>query len=251
MKQTLFLDDGGVLNENARRAPQFARLVARYLAPRLGGDQQAWSIANMHVARRLFDRHLAHFAESPYSSWHAFWDSYEGEWLGGMCTLVGVDTPADPEEARALARECDEYVTRRVRSALPGAVGAVRRLNHEGYLLQTASGESSWELDGYLTAMRVRHCFDGHLYGPDLVDAAKASPLYYERIFAHAGISSGAVVVVDDSEAALDWAAESGAQTVLCSLTPPANRRHQHIPNLAALPRLLGAAASLNQEQPQ
>ena len=114
------------------------------------------------------------------------------------------------------------------------------RMHRDGYTLLTASGESSWELDGYLTAMRVRACFNGCLYGPDQVDAAKMSPLYYERVFAHASITPGDTLVVDDSEQALNWAAELGAQTVLCNPKPPQNPRHHHVSRLAELPRLLG-----------
>jgi phosphoglycolate phosphatase-like HAD superfamily hydrolase len=240
-RPTLFLDDGGVMNENARRGPQFARLAATFLAPRLGGTREAWASANAEVALRLFQRYLAHFGANPSSSWHAFWDDYEDEWLGGMCALVGVEAPRDQAAVRRLARECDAYVTRRVRSAVPGAVSAIRRLYDDGYKLLTASGETSWELDGYLNAMRVRTCFDGCLYGPDQVDAAKASPLYYERIFAHAAVAPAASLIIDDSEQALNWAAEAGAETVLCGPTPPTNPRHRHVHNLTALPPLLDA----------
>jgi HAD superfamily hydrolase (TIGR01509 family) len=243
----LFLDDGGVMNDNARRGPQFARLVGNYLPPRLGGTPEAWAAANTEVATRLFDRHFAHFRANPYASWHAFWDGYEFEWLADMCSRVGVAAPEDPVAFRRLARECDAYVTRRVRAALPGSVAAIRSLHRAGFTLLTASGEASWELDGYLTGMRVRACFDGHLYGPDQVDAAKFSPVYYERIFAHCNVSPADAVVVDDSEQALNWAAELGAHTVLCHPSAPGNPRHGHIKSLAALPSILlsGRVASL------
>jgi beta-phosphoglucomutase-like phosphatase (HAD superfamily) len=240
----LFIDDGGVLNNNARRGPQFARLVAKYLQPRLGGSPEAWTAANLEVAAGLFERHFAHFKASPYASWHAVVDDYEVDWLCGMCARVGVAAPLDRATARRLARECDAYVTRRVHTAIPGSVAAIRMLRRAGFTLLTASGEASWELDGYLTGMRVRAFFDGHLYGPDQVDAAKASPLYYERVFAHCGVTPTNALVVDDSEQALDWAAETGANTVLCNATAPVNRRHGHIANLAALPGLLSHAGS-------
>ena len=57
----LFIDDGGVMNDNARRAPQFARLVGKYMPPRLGGSPEAWAAANTEVATGLFERHFAHF----------------------------------------------------------------------------------------------------------------------------------------------------------------------------------------------
>ena len=236
---TLFIDDGGVMNDNARRGPQFARLVGKYMPARLGGSLEAWAAANTEVATGLFERHFAHFGANPYASWHTFWDGYEFEWLDGMCSKVGVAAPEDPVAFRRLARECDAYVTSRVRSALPGSVGAIRSLHRAGFTLLTASGEASWELDGYLRGMRVRAYFDGHLYGPDQVDTAKFSPAYYERIFAHCDVNPANALVVDDSEQALNWAAELGAHTVLCNPCAPGNPRHGHIKRLAALPSIL------------
>jgi HAD superfamily hydrolase (TIGR01509 family) len=151
---------------------------------------------------------------------------YEVDWLRGMCSLVGVAAPHDRASVRRLARECDMYVTRRVRSAIPGSVAAIRSLHRAGFTLLTASGEASWKLDGYL-------------HGPDQVDAAKASPLYYERIFAHCSVNPADALVVDDSEQALNWAAETGAKTVLCNPSAPVNPRHRHIATLASLPGLL------------
>jgi len=235
----LFVDDGGVMSNNARRGPQFARLVAKYMLPRLGGSPEAWVTANAEVAARLFERQFAHFRANPYGSWHGVLGDYEVDWLRGMCALVGVAAPHDRASVRRLARECHLYVTRRVRSAIPGSVAAIRSLHRGGFTLLTASGEASWELDGYLSGMRVRGCFDGHLYGPDQVDAAKASPLYYERIFAHCAVKPADALVVDDSEQALNWAAETGANTVLCKPSAPVNPRHCHIATLASLPGLL------------
>jgi FMN phosphatase YigB (HAD superfamily) len=62
--------------------------------------------------------------------------------------------------------------------------------------------------------MGVRGCFVD-LCGADLVDNAKASQLFYERVFGHAGVAPNDALVVDDSERALDWAADLSAQTIL------------------------------------
>jgi hypothetical protein len=56
-------------------------------------------------------------------------------------------------------RACGLYVTPRVRAGYSGAAAAIRKLHRAGYLLHTASGETSWALDGYLKSMRVRQCF--------------------------------------------------------------------------------------------
>ncbi len=38
----LFIDDGGVLNDNERRGAEWRRLIGEYLSPRLGGEPPAW-----------------------------------------------------------------------------------------------------------------------------------------------------------------------------------------------------------------
>ena len=50
--EAVFLDDGGVMNDNALRAPQWRRMVGEYLPSRLGGDAAAWAAANREVLER-------------------------------------------------------------------------------------------------------------------------------------------------------------------------------------------------------
>ena len=52
--EAIFIDDGDVMNDNARRGPQWQRLVGEYLAPRLGGDQVAWGRANKVIAEKEY-----------------------------------------------------------------------------------------------------------------------------------------------------------------------------------------------------
>jgi len=61
----IFLDDGGVMNDNARRGPEWERFVGRFFAPRLGGDPAAWGAVNPPVARREWQRMSAHFTANP------------------------------------------------------------------------------------------------------------------------------------------------------------------------------------------
>ena len=54
---SIFLDDGGVMNDNALRGAQWQRLVGEFLAPRLGGDPEARAQANKVVAERMWRRY--------------------------------------------------------------------------------------------------------------------------------------------------------------------------------------------------
>jgi hypothetical protein len=44
--EVVFIDDGGVISANQRRAPERERLIGEYLSPRLGGAQEEWERAN-------------------------------------------------------------------------------------------------------------------------------------------------------------------------------------------------------------
>jgi len=52
---TLFIDDGGVMNDNLLRAPQWRRLIAEFFIPRLGGTAEAWHDANQLIIDQLLE----------------------------------------------------------------------------------------------------------------------------------------------------------------------------------------------------
>jgi HAD superfamily hydrolase (TIGR01509 family) len=235
----VFLDDGGVMNDNARRGPQWQRLVAEFFAPLLGGEPAAWAEANRVVAEGLLEPAAWQARLREASNYASFDRAYQRDWLGGMCALVGVAAPPE-EEGFALACRANDWITRRVRSACPGAVEAIRALAARGYALHTASGELSADLAGYLEGMGVRECF-GRLYGPDLLDTFKEGPEYYARLFADADVAPADALVVDDSPRAVAWAASVGARAVLVGATspPPGDGATPRIAGLFELPALL------------
>jgi HAD superfamily hydrolase (TIGR01509 family) len=234
----IFLDDGGVMNDNNVRALQWQRLVSEYFVPLLGGSPEAWSRANRVVADRLFEPDAWRRRVQAAADYRSFDRAYQVEWLRDMCELVGVGTPPE-EECLHLARGAAAFITRRVQAAFPGVVDTIRTLHCQGYMLHTASGESSLDLDGYLQAMRVRDCF-GRLYGPDLIDTFKEGPEYYEHMFADLGIVPADTLVVDDSPRAIKWAMQVGARAVLVGDSSlPQRGTTLHIGSLIELPALL------------
>ena len=131
MGLTVFLDDGGVMNENAVRGSQWRRLIGEYLVPRLGGEPAGWAAANVEVMERQMEGFAA---VSVTDDFNAFMRHQDESWLREMCELVGVAAPSDFEERLDLARQTAAYVIPRVRSAFPEVVEAVRRLHAEGRL---------------------------------------------------------------------------------------------------------------------
>ena len=211
------------MNDNALRGPQWQRLVGEYLASRLGGTKSAWAEANQIVTDKQYADHLASLEKGTThdADYLDYLADDDRRWLRGMCELVGVSAPDGDDECIRLARDTAAHVIPRVRSAIPGAVDAIRSLHTAGYTLQTASGESSEDLEGYLTGMGVRPLF-GRLYGPDLVNTWKEGTLYYERIFADAGVAPSHALVVDDKVICVEWAIEAGAAAVQVAAGSPA-----------------------------
>jgi HAD superfamily hydrolase (TIGR01509 family) len=235
----LFLDDGGVLSDNRLRAPQWQRLVGEFFTPILGGAPSAWAKANRQVADQFF----------VHGGWQTIMESgpdyasterrYYIEWLGRMCSVVGVRCPAD-EQCVELGLRAEAAIAPRVKAPIPGAAEVVRALRAAGYSLHTASGASSTMLGYILQPLGIRDCF-GRLYGPDLINTHKNGPAYYQRLLADCGVTAGDALFVDDSPAALAWAAQTGARTVLVGQKPDAGDSNK-IGSLTELPDTLQAA---------
>jgi beta-phosphoglucomutase-like phosphatase (HAD superfamily) len=234
----VFLDDGGVLNDNSLRSVEWQRLVGEFFAPRLGGNPEAWGKANHDVFFAQFDRFRAWLKEAGEDFFDFFGSGEErAHWVREMCKHVGVDAPAD---GVALAIEAEDFVLPRVRSAYPDVTAAVRELHARGYKLSTASSGTSRELRGHLLGTGVRDLFGDRLYGTDLVGALKNGPTYYRRIFAREGIDPAAALVLDDSPDAMRWIGEAGATPVLVARDGVASVDGvRTIPNLSALLSLL------------
>jgi HAD superfamily hydrolase (TIGR01509 family) len=209
----LFIDDGGVMNDNERRGAQWRPLVGQFFAAHLGGTPEAWAAANYAVMIRMLETATWTARMQAVPDYAEFDRLYLRDWLQGMCEIVGVPAPPE-EEGLALARQINAAIPPQIDSAYPGAVDAIRTLHARGHRLHTASGESASDLEGYLTGMGVRDCF-GTLYGTDVVSTLKMGTQFYTRIFAHAGVAPEQALVVDDNPQAVAWAAHVGAQAVL------------------------------------
>ncbi len=239
----LFLDDGGVISDNRVRAGQWQRLVGEFMAPILGGEPQVWAEANRVYITSVFEPAAWQARLAAARDFRDFKETEQLDWVAGMCKLAGIPPPPK-EESLVLARRASEWLIPQVRADAPGAVDAIHLLHERGYLLHTASGESSGELEGYLGAIGVRDCFQ-RLYGGDLVNTLKAGPIFYERIFADAGVSPAHALVVDDSPAMIACASQAGAHTVLVGSQPLRVPRFLgNVRGLAELPGLLDSLQS-------
>lgn len=239
MRYVLFLDDGGVISDNNVRAPQWQPLVGEYLSPILGGRPEDWAEANWAFTKAVFEPAAWQSRLQATPDFESYERAYLLDWLNVMCDEMRI--PRLPEdESIELARRAGAWIIPQVRADFPGAADAIRLLHSRGYQLNTASGESSSDLEGYLGAIGVRECFD-RLYGPDLINIMKAGSDYYRRMLADAGVAPDMALIVDDSPLVIRYAAEVGAHTVLVG-----NHEAPDVPgflgaigSLAELPALL------------
>jgi HAD superfamily hydrolase (TIGR01509 family) len=236
-RPVILLDDGGVMNDNQLRGEQWPSLVGEFFAPRLGGTIPAWAEANRIIIQRILEPTSWLRRVQASADYASFEQRYWLDWLGDMAQFVGVPLPPE-NECILLAQQAEKYIIPRVRSAFPGASDAIQELYTEGYILHTASAESSIHLMLYLEGMGVRHCFE-RLYGSDLLNAFKDGPAYYARLFADLQIAPGDALIVDDSPHALAWARSLGAHTILVGTKGEADNRTLHINSLAELPAFL------------
>ncbi|CAO3573082.1 unnamed protein product [Mortierella alpina] len=257
MPTAIFLDSGGVINDNAQRAPQWLQYLGEFLpTTALGGTAQIWRQANFQIIKPFFSRWYEYMAQANELAAQAV-ATQDGTavnvsfiferlhlliWIKEMCNAAASQLPEletrilphlTEEDLFQIAKSAHLYAIHRVKADFPGAVETIRQLalsgRQQGFRMYTSSGDSSEDLEIILRGLGVFECFHA-VYGTDKVSCLKMSPLYYEKVFAQVGVrvndgssSSGEdrdeVVVLDDSEKALRWAHVHGARTVLITDT--------------------------------
>src|SRR5687768_13241684 len=90
-RPVLFLDDGGVLSDNALRPAQYVPLIGEFMTARLGGTPEQWGAANqaahpaawLDIVKRLPD----------FTSHREFHRTYGLDWMKRTCEAAGVALP--------------------------------------------------------------------------------------------------------------------------------------------------------------
>jgi len=214
---TLFIDKGGVLIDNSSLSPQYRRLLGEFLPTELGGDPDAWAKANVGAAHRAFERYRAAPITAPSTSIRDWYAEDVQRWLYEMCDEVGRARPPRAEAGR-IANAAHDYVRRHVDIRTPRIVERLRDFHDRGLKMHVASGDQHADLVGYLETMGTRELFD-RVYGSDLINVWKSSSAYYRAILSDTGTSAANGIVVDDSNAAIEWAGECGLRGVLVRRT--------------------------------
>lgn len=232
--RVVFLDDGGVLNDNERRAAEWRRLLGEYFVPRFGGTAEAWAEANTIVINEQWRAWQA-VQRSGVEVGPEWWPAQSERWLTGMFKHVGVAPPAD---INGTVRSSQLHVMRNIDCAYPDAAPAMRALHARGLTLHLASGGQAWELEEYLRRMGVWELID-RPYGADLLGTNKTGRRYYDAIVADSGVDPRSAIVVDSHAEPLEWAEAAGFRTVHVDRLDTGSR-FQRIATLEQLLPLLG-----------
>jgi beta-phosphoglucomutase-like phosphatase (HAD superfamily) len=210
-RPVLFLDDGGVMNDNRVRGPQWQAILGPFMRERYGGDAEAWSAINPGALKTAWDAVVQGLPG--YRTQSEFHRDYAVRWTHGMFKGMGMPPPPH-EECERLVEDSSLHVLGQISADISGVVDAIRSLHGAGFALHTASGTLSSWLDAILCRMEVRGCF-GTLYGPDLIDFPKGGPGYYRKIFADARVDPATAVVIESDPGACAWAEAAGARAIL------------------------------------
>ena len=233
----VFLDNGGVMTDNSRRAPEYRRLVGEYFVPRYGGTPEAWEAANTNT----FPLDWARFLER-VEDWdetrdlvHARW-LYDADWLRFLFQGMDLTPPEGDDACAEIGRGADNWINAQLVTLFPGVEEAVQLLATR-YRLFTASDGFSGPLSETLAPIApVFEC----LYGPDLVNVPKSSGrAYYDAIFAHAGVDAASALVLDDNLLNIHAARETGARVVHVNPRPEAGLDIVSIARLATLSEII------------
>jgi FMN phosphatase YigB (HAD superfamily) len=235
----IFLDNGGVLTDNSRRALHYLRLVGEYFAPRYGGTKAAWEEANTNTFLPAWGRFLARVANwtDDRDLSHAVW-LYHADWLRILFAAAGVPAPDDDDACAEIGHASERWINPQIVTLFPGVEKAVRSLASR-YRLFTASDGLSGPLSESLAPIAPH--FE-RLYGPDLVNVPKSSGRrYYDAVFAHAAVDPGRALVLDDNVSNLVAARDTGARVVYVTPQPDASYQGPTIARLADLPDIIEA----------
>ncbi len=212
----IFFDDGGVINDNEARAPQWRNLIAKYFIPKYGKTIEEWSEANTFFLEReikLWDEVLEN---KQLIAMTKFLERYDIQWVSDMFEYLNIPVP-NPEDCLKITREAYAWVIPQVNSAYEGMNELVKKLASH-FVLYTSSGGDNATLKAYYKAQGIEKYFKT-LYGSDLIGVFKSHPEYFDRLFQLSGVDPKNAIIIDDKERVLDLTEGFAAKCVLSNIS--------------------------------
>ncbi|KAF8976707.1 hypothetical protein BGZ46_008044 [Entomortierella lignicola] len=167
MPSAIFLDSGGVINDNSQRAPQWVRYLGEFFpATVLGGNSQIWGQANIQIVKPFFSRWQSLMEQAIETASKAQTKAIDQErmdrewiesgqdrdmnvyfiferiqllvWIKEMCKAASPHIPEletkilpglTDDDLFEIAKSAYLYSIQRVKADFPGAVDTIRRLS--------------------------------------------------------------------------------------------------------------------------
>ena len=182
--KAIFFDDGGTINDNNLRGPQWLKLIAQYFIPKFGKTEKEWHDANIFAFNRLIENFLFDNREYKEMDYRQFREHLDVNWLKDMFTYLDIidQLPSNP---LTFAQKSMRWIAQRVKADITGIVFVIKQLSKEGYRLYTATDGRSWEIKSYMQGLGIHNLFR-EFYGPDIINIPKENALYYTHILKHA-----------------------------------------------------------------
>ena len=234
----IFFDDGGVLNNNTIRTPQWKAFCGEFFHSRFGGDPEMWGEANQKAMKSL----EVHGMDPKYAFWEddylAFYTKFKSEWVIKMFEEAGRSVPPKVEHEKIFDTTV-EYVWPKVHSAIPGIIDSIKMLYSKGYVLYTSTGLASSEIKMVLEGMGIKHFFSG-FYGPDLINTWKLSPNFFEAIFKDIKLEPKKAIVIEDRPRFIENASKTGASVIQACVTGEFQPKYPfYVESMHQLPKVI------------
>ncbi|MHA2027830.1 MAG: HAD family hydrolase [Candidatus Kariarchaeaceae archaeon] len=213
---SIFFDDGGVINDNEVRAPQWRKLIAEYFMPKYGKTLEEWSEANALFLEREIKEWAEVLDNKQLIDMAKFLERYDISWLSDMFEHLNIPIP-NPEDCLKITREAYAWIIPRVNSAYEGMNELVEKLASR-FVLYTSSGGDNRTLRAYYKAQGIEKYFRT-LYGSDLIGVFKSHPEYFDRLFKDSGVDPTSAIIIDDKEKVLDLVDGFGAKCILSNIS--------------------------------
>lgn len=213
---SIFFDDGGVINDNETRGPQWWQLIGDFFIPKYGYSHEQWKEANikqLNAEIKFFDDLLA---TNTLFDFTKYLDDADESWIRIMFENLGIPVP-NRNDCIDLAREATGWIVPQIKASYNGMNELVMKLSSH-FDLYTSSGEHYEMIKGYFKAQGIAQYFK-KLYGPDLIGVFKSHPEYFKRIFQDTGVAPENAIIIDDKTKVLDLARSFGANCILSNLT--------------------------------
>jgi HAD superfamily hydrolase (TIGR01509 family) len=236
MSFTIFFDDGGVLNNNTIRAPQWKAFCGEFFHSKFGGDPEVWGEANQKTMMELEIHGID--PKKFNNDYLTYYSKFKSEWLTKMFEKAGRSVPPKKEHERIFDTTV-EYVWPKIQSAIPGIIETIKMLYSKGFVLYTSTALVSREIKLVLEGMSIKHLFNG-FYGPDLINIHKINPNFFDAIFKDIKLEPQKAIVIEDQPRFIENALNTGANVIQACITGEFQPKYPfYVEHMHQLPKII------------